>query len=108
MDGRVRGILGNHLPGELGVVVMRVTDVMGFKPCPICGKYGWMDLMTKESFDRIRTNTQGYTGIVRVSCERCKLDMYEMDYEVAVVKRDYEDMLDALRRKWNKRTNESL
>lgn len=108
MDHRVRGILGNHLPGELGVVdVSRIQD-LGFKPCPFCGKYNSMQLMPEEDYEAIKAHSDRGTSCVRVSCDACGIDMYDMDLYAVEPERNYQAGVARVMAKWNKRANESL
>lgn len=103
MDGRVRGLLGRHLSGKLGVVVMiRVKKEMGFKPCPFCGSIGFLAVTSEDSYESMRGRTGG-DGILRVSCEKCNLDFWKNTLCSTPENKNYQSQFESLRSRWNER-----
>lgn len=68
---------------------------MKFDPCPFCGKTDF-DVMTKKTFKQL-TKKHG-SACVCIRCTNCDLDMYEHTDGVT-----YEEKLDLLKEKWNRR-----
>ena len=110
MGGRIRGILGRHLLGKLGVVAVmsiRVTKEMGFKPCPFCGSEHYLEVCSEDDYKRLQDKRLGIAS-VHIECIVCRVNMFHLDWTDVPENRTYEKQMDALRRKWNKRANESL
>ena len=104
MDGRVRGLLGRHLLSKLGVVVMiRVTKEMGFKPCPFCGKDGYLQITSEESYNRMREADLQGCAPLHIDCKLCDLELWRMNWTSVEEDRDYDTQVELLRNKWNER-----
>lgn len=103
MGGRIRRVLGNHLPRDLGVGSMRVTKEMGFKPCPFCGSIGYLDLMSRERYENLCSKDPEYRGHVTLTCERCSLDFHKINFYSLLKDRDYNTQVEMLRNRWNTR-----
>ena len=69
---------------------------MRFKPCPFCGGKA-LDVMTKEFYSELMD--ENGRACVSMRCKACALDMYEHTDGVT-----YEEKLDLLKAKWNRRT----
>lgn len=68
---------------------------MKFDPCPFCGKNN-LDVTPKEMFNELME--ENGRACISVNCLNCKLDMYEHTDGVT-----YEEKLDLLKEKWNRR-----
>ena len=69
---------------------------MKFKPCPFCGKTNFL-LTPKDDYeDLVEEHGAACIGLY---CRNCNADMYEHTDGVT-----YEEKLDLLKEKWNRRT----
>lgn len=68
---------------------------MKFDPCPFCGETNF-DVSSKKLFKQLLK--ENGRACIRISCRNCRLDMYEHTDDVP-----YEEKLDLLKEKWNRR-----
>ena len=70
---------------------------MKFNPCPFCGNTE-LELTPKNFYDELLE--EHGRACISVSCHKCKTDMYEHTDDVT-----YEDKVELLIEKWNRRVN---
>lgn len=71
------------------------------KPCPFCQKLDQLTITSIEGFGALYAEDGKAT--IRLSCERCRVDMYEHDYDGPI----YDKKVKKLVNKWNHREEEN-
>lgn len=72
-----------------------------FKPCPLCGKTDRLELSKREWFYE-SLHKDGIGSCVRLSCERCHLDLYQHTYKWSDFNTwNYDIVVGELKKKWN-------
>ncbi len=80
-----------------GSVAIKDIKVM---PCPFCGDTDKISITSRKDYNRLYKAHGSAT--IALTCERCRLDMYEHDFDDF----DYVTKVRILVDKWNRRAGE--
>lgn len=80
-----------------GSVAIKGIKVM---PCPFCGDTDEISITSRKSYNEMYK--EHGTATIALTCERCKMDMYEHSYSDF----DYVAKVRILVEKWNRRAGE--
>lgn len=75
------------------------TKPKGFKPCPFCGKDD-LHVDNRRFFEESEAKRNG--ALISCECFDCGVILYDRTYHIT----DYDERMEILRKKWNKRGGE--
>jgi len=75
---------------------LKMREIQGFQPCPLCGETNHMYVSTEDSLERQLKDGKG--AALSIECLDCGLQVFEVtECDVS-----YQHMRSRLQRKWNR------